>query len=107
MQRTSLFDAALDRAADALSRGLVNHVITVGTHRTSIHLDQPSWQALRDITEREGITVREFCTAIADQKPRHLSLTVAIRIGVLQYYMDATTERGQGIAGHGKIGRLH
>jgi hypothetical protein len=39
-------------------------------------------------------------------KPRRLSLTVAIRRGVPQYYRDAATEPGHITAGHGKIALL-
>jgi hypothetical protein len=34
-----------------------------------------------------------------------LSLTAAIRLGVLQYYRDATTETGYIMVGHGRIAR--
>jgi hypothetical protein len=43
--------------------------------------------------------------AIHTAKTRHLFLTVAIRVAVLQYYMDAATEPGHIMAGHGKIAR--
>ena len=52
---------------------------------------------------REGITITELCTAINTAKPRHLSLTAAIRVAVLQYYMDAATEPGHIMAGHGGL----
>jgi hypothetical protein len=42
----------------------------------------------------EGVTLHELCTAIDSEKPRGLNLTIAIRIAVLRYYMDAATETG-------------
>jgi predicted DNA-binding ribbon-helix-helix protein len=60
---------------------------------------------VRDVARREGITISELCTAINETKPRRLSLTVAIRVAMLQYYMVAATEPGHIIAGHGKIAR--
>jgi predicted DNA-binding ribbon-helix-helix protein len=101
----SLIDAILDKAADALSRGLVSRSFYIGKRRTSARFDALTWSALLEIAKREGVTVNELCTAIAAAKPRRLSLTVAIRLGVLQHYVDATTEHGHMAAGHGKIAR--
>jgi predicted DNA-binding ribbon-helix-helix protein len=105
MAAASLLHAVVDKAADALARGLVNHTVRIGTRRTSIRVDQLTWQALCEIAEREGVTVNQLCTAIAGEKPRRLSLTAAIRLGVLQYYRDAATETGHIAAGHGRFAR--
>lgn len=93
------------KAAADLSRGLVNRTLHIGKRRTSARLDEFTWSALRDIAEREGVTLNQLCTAIADVKPRGLSLSTAIRLGVLQYYREAATESGHIIAGDGKIAR--
>jgi predicted DNA-binding ribbon-helix-helix protein len=105
MARASLIHAVIDKAADALSRGCNSHNFWIGKRRTSARLDELTWNALQDIARREGITVNRLCTAIAAVKPRRLSLTAAIRLGVLQYYRDAATEPGHIIAGHGNIAR--
>jgi predicted DNA-binding ribbon-helix-helix protein len=60
---------------------------------------------LLEIARRERVTVDQLCTAIAAAKSRRLSLTAAIRLGVLQYYRDAATEADHIMAGHGKIAR--
>jgi len=96
----------LPHALDAAAKlGLVNHTLYIDGHRkrrTCIRLDQPTWSALVEIAGREQITVHEFCTAIDVVKPPAVSLTVAIRLGVLRYYRDAATESGHSQAGHGK-----
>jgi predicted DNA-binding ribbon-helix-helix protein len=40
---------------------------------------------LHEIARRAGVTIHELCAAINAVKRRPLSLTVAIRIAVLQY----------------------
>jgi predicted DNA-binding ribbon-helix-helix protein len=105
MARASLIDALLDKAADTLSRGLVNHTFYIGKRRTSARFDELTWRLLLEVANREGVTVNQLCTAIAAAKSRRLSLTAAIRLGVLQYYRDAATEAGHILAGHGKTGR--
>ena len=56
---------------------------------------------LDEIAQREDVTTSQLCSAINSQKPPALSLTVAVRLGVLQYYRDAATESGHAKAGHG------
>ena len=48
------------------------------------------------------LTVDELCPATDAEKPHGLNLTVAIRVAVLQYYIDAATEAGHAKARHGK-----
>jgi predicted DNA-binding ribbon-helix-helix protein len=93
------------KAVDPADGDLANHNIIIGTRRTSFRLDRTTWNALQQILHREGVTLRELSTLINSEKPRGLNLTIAIRIAVLRYYMDATTETGHDKAGHG--GRFH
>jgi predicted DNA-binding ribbon-helix-helix protein len=85
----------------AADGGLANHNIIIGTRRTSFRLDRTTWNALQQILRREGVTLDELGNAINSEKPRTLSLTVAIRVAVLRYFMDAATETGHDKAGHG------
>jgi predicted DNA-binding ribbon-helix-helix protein len=101
MARASLIHAVLDEVADLCTRGLVNRTFTLRNRRTSIRLDDFTWRLLGEIAAREGVTVHKLCDAIDKAKPRRLSLSAALRLGVLQYYRDAATETGHIAAGHG------
>lgn len=60
MARASLLNAVLDKAAEALSRGLVSHNFYIGKRRTSARFDALTWRALLDIADREGLTVNQL-----------------------------------------------
>ena len=79
---------------------LVNRNVTVGSHRTSIRLEPPMWEALHQICRREGKTLHELVTEIERERAQS-SLTAAIRVYVMTYYKDAATDEGHRRAGHG------
>ena|ERR1700689_5489335 len=93
--------------AEKTARGLVHHNIQIGARRTSVRIDRLTWRSLHEIAQLEGVTVHELCMTLNAAKPPSLSLTVAIRVGILQYYRDAATERGHRQAGHGKAALRH
>jgi len=98
-------DNAMNAAFAAVLKtgdGLINHNIRIGKRRTSFRLDRLTWRLLYEIARREDVTIHELCTAINAEKPRTLSLTVAVRVAVLQYFYDAATASGHRSAGHGK-----
>lgn len=100
----AFFHAVIDQGTDALARGLLTRVIHTGTRkRSSIRLDAPTWRALHEIAAREHVSLDKLCQALAAVKPEAISLTVAIRVGVLNYYRAAATADGHTAAGHGKI----
>src|SRR5215467_4398 len=73
--------------------------VTVGGRRTSIRLEPSMWQALREISAREGKTMHALVTEI-DRGRRQSSLTAAIRVFLLDYFRAAATEEGHRRAGH-------
>jgi|SRR5665213_358048 len=79
---------------------LVNRNVTVAGHRTSIRLEAPMWQALRQICDREHATINEIVTAI-DRERAESSLTAATRVYLLCYFQAAATDEGHLNAGHG------
>jgi len=105
MARASLLHAVIDKAAELCARGLINRTLYLRNRRTCAKLDELTWRSLCEIADREGVTVHKLCAAIDAAKPRHLSLSTALRLGVLQYYRDATTESGHIAAGHGTMAR--
>jgi predicted DNA-binding ribbon-helix-helix protein len=66
---------------------LISRNIRLPSHCTSFRPDP--------LTQRENVTVHELCAAIDRVKPRGVSLTAAIRVAVLRYFMDATAKAEQ------------
>jgi predicted DNA-binding ribbon-helix-helix protein len=77
--------SALAALADC-RRGLISRNVVVAGHRTSFRLDIATWEALADVAQRERISVNELCSQIEAAKPDALSLTVAIRSWLLNYF---------------------
>ncbi|ACJ00447.1 ribbon-helix-helix domain-containing protein [Rhodospirillum centenum] len=75
--------------------------VTVLGQRTSVRLEPEMWDALLDVCRREGRSVHEVCSRIAQAKPPAASLTAAIRVFLLSYFRRAATEQGHARAGHG------
>lgn len=73
--------------------------VTVAGRRTSIRLEPAMWQALREISVREGKTMHALVTEI-EQSRAQSSLTAAIRVFLLDYFRAAATEEGHRRAGH-------
>ena len=68
---------------------LVCRNILVGGRRTSMRLELYSWDALKEICEREGITLNELCTMI-DKRRGVMGLTAAIRVMILGYFRETS-----------------
>ncbi len=54
-------------------------------HRTSISLEAPFWDALKDAAARENITIAALVAEI-DEKRHGEGLSGAVRIWILDYY---------------------
>jgi predicted DNA-binding ribbon-helix-helix protein len=80
---------------------LVSRNIVICGRRTSIRLEPEMWDGLREIGRREGTTMHHVCTSVALQKSEETSLTASIRVFVMRYFRNASTEEGHGRAGHG------
>ncbi|KAA5607321.1 ribbon-helix-helix domain-containing protein [Roseospira marina] len=71
--------------------------ITIAGHATSISLEEPFWDALREIAVARGQSVAEVVTEIdagratGPDGPRG-NLSSALRVHVLAYYRDPSTE---------------
>lgn len=82
-------DATLDPAKLELSMddGLRPGNITVNGIRTSVRLEPMIWEALREIAQRERMSVHALCTTI-NRRRRDASLTSAIRVFVIMYFRN-------------------
>jgi predicted DNA-binding ribbon-helix-helix protein len=56
--------------------------VDIDGHRTSVSIEAPFWDALRDIAARRGLSVNQLIAAI--DKDRRGNLSSAIRVYVLK-----------------------
>jgi len=60
--------------------------ISIAGHRTSISVEEPFWQALKEIAATDGISLAALVAAIDGRRPPEINLSSAIRVEVLQRY---------------------
>lgn len=82
---------------------LISRNITILGRRTSVRLEPEMWNALKDISRREGCSMHDICSLIHIRKNVRTSLTGAIRVFLMLYYRAASTEDGHARAGHGSF----
>ena len=61
--------------------------LTIAGHRTSVSLEEPFWDALKDIAATEGLTVAALIAAV-DGRREGVNLSSALRLHVLAHYKD-------------------
>lgn len=61
-------------------------------HRTSISLEEPFWDALRDAAQQEGISLAALVQRI-DAVRGDTGLSGAVRVWVLDYYRRGSAEQ--------------
>ena len=67
--------------------------VTINGRRTSLRLEQISWEAMVDICECEGMTLHELCSLI-EAKREGSSRTSAVRAFIVMYYRAVAKEYG-------------
>ena len=65
-----------------MGSGVVKRSVSIAGHRTSISLEEPFWQILREIAERETISIQALIGRI-DAERGEQNLSSAIRVFVL------------------------
>jgi len=73
---------------------LVSRNIVVNGHRTSIRLEEASWDAIEDICRFEGVNLNTICSAI-DQRRTGSSRTAAVRAFIIAYFREIVAESGR------------
>lgn len=68
----------------------VKRSFTIGGHRTSISLEAPFWDALKDIAKREKLPLARLVHRI-DEGRDDSGLSSAVRIWILRYYQGRTS----------------
>jgi predicted DNA-binding ribbon-helix-helix protein len=62
--------------------GIVKRSVSIAGHRTSISLEEPFWEVLREIAEREKLSIQALIGRI-DAERGEQNLSSAIRVFVL------------------------
>jgi predicted DNA-binding ribbon-helix-helix protein len=81
---------------------LLIRTVKVHGHRTSVRLEPHMWDSMIEISRREFCTPDDICSYVAERKPRHHSLTSSLRVFILDYFRQSSTEDGHFSAGHGQ-----
>ena len=66
---------------------IIKHSIVVGGHKTSVSLEEPFWNALKEIAYSRLLSLPELVTAI-DACREHGNLSSAVRLFVLREFRD-------------------
>jgi predicted DNA-binding ribbon-helix-helix protein len=71
--------------------------IRLDTHKTSITLEDPFWDSLKEIAAAQGTSLERLVAAIDSERRKglHANLSSAIRLFVLEYYKQRPAEAGQ------------
>ena len=64
----------------------------IDDHRTSVSLEDDSWNALKDIAHKRSETLSDLIASI-DQNREFANLSSALRVFVLQHYKDQFARR--------------
>ena len=64
--------------------------VRISGHETSITLEEPFWQALRDIAEEQCISVNQLMSNI--DKDREGNLSSALRVYILQHFKEKSAQ---------------
>ena len=72
---------------------LVCRNVKVNGRRTSLRMEPYIWDSLKEICERERLTLNELCARI-DERRGEANLTASIRVFIVSYYRTAIGGRG-------------
>ena len=79
-------DTLDEEELDEVKSTLVSRNITVLGRRTSVRLEPEMWDALFDVSRREGTSIHNICSLIYLRKVKESTLTAAIRVFLLLFY---------------------
>lgn len=68
---------------------------SIAGHRTSISLEAPFWDALKELAQREHISMSEFVARI-DKTRGDTNLSSAVRVHILSAYRDGDATKSSG-----------
>jgi predicted DNA-binding ribbon-helix-helix protein len=72
-----------------MKSAVLKRSIVIGSHKTSVSLEDAFWQGLKEIAVRRRVALRDLVGSI-DTERQHGNLSSAIRLFVLDYYQRST-----------------
>jgi len=64
----------------------VKRSVTISGHSTSVSLEEPFWEALRDIAKAKGVSINKLITQVDAGRAPDTGLSSALRVFVLAHY---------------------
>jgi predicted DNA-binding ribbon-helix-helix protein len=74
-----------EHAAPTVASPKPKHSVVVSWHKTSVSLEEPFWQALREIATARGLTVRALISLV-DEKREQGNLSSALHVFALEHF---------------------
>ena len=82
---------------------VVKRSVVLAGHKTSVSLEEPFWQGLKDIATSRRMTLSDLVSSI-DLDREHGNLSSALRLFVLNYYQTPSAQlNGTSSADHAAI----
>ncbi len=72
---------------------LISKNVTINGRRTSLRLEQASWEVINDICQCEGLTLHELCSLIETRR-QGASRTSTVRAFIITYFRTVVAEYG-------------
>jgi predicted DNA-binding ribbon-helix-helix protein len=72
---------------------VVKRSVRVAGHRTSVSVEEPFWDGLRDIARQRGLSLNRLVASI-DAERKGQNLSSAIRVAVLSHYRQLAEAHG-------------
>ena len=76
------------RSAQMMPSPVLKRSVVLSGHKTSVSLEEPFWQALREIARERGITMSALINSIASKRVEG-NLSSAVRVFVLEHFRAA------------------
>jgi len=75
----------------AVKSAVAKRSVVIGGHKTSVSLEEPFWNEVRNIAEANRISVSNLLQKIDDER-KNANLSSAIRVYVLQHVREQARE---------------
>lgn len=69
----------------------IKRSVSISGHRTSISLEQPFWEALKEVACSLDVSVNELVRRIDETRDAEGNLSGAVRVYVLRHFKDKAT----------------
>lgn len=72
--------------------------VSIAGHQTSISIEEPFWQALREIAAARGQSLAGLIATIDGERRAETNLSSAIRLAVLAWYQERLDAPGAALS---------